>query len=273
MEGILMFRGNKNSILAIKNANKKKSEAVVKSVIGKYFSTNKDGIAKVIDGKQAQDLTIQFVETGNIRYNVDLANLRCGKVKDILKKSTVPTVFGVGYAPLKKKADKHIYKVWCNMLARCYDKQRINGRDKSYAQCVVCEGWLHYDNFESWYMNNKLNGCESFIDKDLLSPNCKIYSPSTCVMLPREINNALQRTEKNKKDISRDLPRGVQRNSKGQIFAMAHHKYLGIYNNVETAFKAYKVAKEAHLRYLAYKYKAIISNIAYNALLNYEVEQ
>lgn len=158
MEGILMFRGNENSILAIRNANKRKSKAIVNSVIGKCFPTNKDGVAKVIGGKQAQSLTIQFIDTGNIRHNIDLANLRHGKVKDILKPLTIPTVFGIGYAPLTKKADKRIYKIWCDMLARCYDKQRINGRDKSYAKCVVCEEWLHYDNFEKWYIENGLEG-------------------------------------------------------------------------------------------------------------------
>lgn len=272
MEGFLMFRGNKNSIKALKNACARKSECVLTSIMNKCFSTNHDGAALVIGGKDSHNLVVKFLETGNIRNHIRLDNLRRGKVKDVQKLTQYPTVFGIGFAPYKKVANPRIYKIWTNLLARCYCKKRTSGRDKSYAKVIICDDWLHYDRFEEWYVKNQLMEVNSFIDKDLLSHECKIYSPNTCVMLPREINNALQRTELNTKSTSLGLPVGVQRTKDGKIFSVMKHKHLGFFKNAEQAFNAYKVEKEKYLKYLAEKYKSVISATAYNALLNYSVQ-
>lgn len=265
-----MFHGNKNSIKALKDARTRRTKCILASVINKCFQTNHDGTVLVIGGENSHNLVVKFLNTGNIRNHIRLYNLKRGKVKDIQYKH--PTVFGVGFAPFKKIADPRIYKIWTNLLARCYCKKRINGRDKSYAKVAICDEWLHYDTFEEWYIKNQLKGMDSFIDKDLLSHGCKIYSPKTCVMLPREINNALQRTELNTKSISLGLPVGVQRTKDGKIFSMMKRKHLGFFKNAEQAFNAYKVEKEKYLKYLAEKYKSAISTIAYNALLNYSVQ-
>jgi hypothetical protein len=48
--------------------------------------------------------------------------------------------------------------------------------------------------------------------------------------------------------------------------------YLGVFPTEEEAFLAYKREKESFIKEVANKYKDKLSDIAYNALMNYEVE-
>ena len=73
-----------------------------------------------------------------------------------------------------------------------------------------------------------------------------------------------------------NLPIGVSLNRPGSFVAMMNlriaKKYLGTFSTTEQAFKAYKQAKEAHIKALANKYKDQIDPRAYEALMNYKVE-
>lgn len=78
---------------------------------------------------------------------------------------------------------------------------------------------------KKWFNQHYVEGFE--IDKDLLSnKNKKLYSPETCVFLPREINRFLCKTT-NKKS---QLPLGVYV-SGGSIIAIHRKKYLGVFKS------------------------------------------
>lgn len=81
--------------------------------------------------------------------------------------------YGVGTLDVKGASKTKAYKVWDCMLKRCYSKNDKNHKS-SYKDCVVCDEWLLYSNFEKWYNNNYIEGYS--IDKDLLSPGNRIYS-------------------------------------------------------------------------------------------------
>lgn len=83
------------------------------------------------------------------------------------------------------------------MKQRCYSAL-FHQRRPSYIGCVVCDEWLVFENFYYWVVNQDWKG--KHLDKDILIPNNKIYSPDTCVFVSPKLNRLL--TQKNQiKDI------------------------------------------------------------------------
>ena len=178
--------------------------------------------------------------------------------------------YGVGTLDVKGASKTKAYKVWDCMLKRCYSKNDKNHKS-SYKDCVVCDEWLLYSNFEKWYNNNYIEGYS--IDKDLLSPGNRIYSPQTCCFLPPEINtrlisHSIRKTEQ---------PIGVTVDTKQggyQVIVKQHGKSRRIgnrYDDIDSAFKAYCSAKKEYIKEIAedfYK-KGKIERKIYDALLNY----
>ena len=79
-----------------------------------------------------------------------------------------------------------VYVAWSGILMRVYyeNKRKDN---LAYADCKVCDEWLTFNNFREWYIKNHVDGYE--IDKDLLLPKNKIYSPDTCIFVPAWLNS------------------------------------------------------------------------------------
>lgn len=78
-----------------------------------------------------------------------------------------------------KRITDRCFSTWKNMLRRCYHK---TGEYKG--KVFVCEDWFRYSNYKKWYEENYKHDYE--IDKDICGG--KIYSPNTCIFLPREVN-------------------------------------------------------------------------------------
>lgn len=79
-----------------------------------------------------------------------------------------------------------VYVAWSGILMRVYyeNKRKDN---LAYADCKVYDEWLTFNNFREWYLKNHVDGYE--IDKDLLLPKNKIYSPDTCIFVPAWLNS------------------------------------------------------------------------------------
>lgn len=105
-------------------------------------------------------------------------------------------VYGVGtYSRGKFRASKNnkhtkVYRAWLNMLKRCYSEE-TQRTQPTYKGCTVCKEWLDFQNFAEWYSLNSDGDENLFIDKDLLSGDSKIYSPETCLLVTRTVNNFL----------------------------------------------------------------------------------
>lgn len=56
------------------------------------------------------------------------------------------------------------YKVWANMLQRCYNKKEQE-RYPNYAGCTVCDEWLTFSTFKSWMERQDWRG--KHLDKDI----------------------------------------------------------------------------------------------------------
>ena len=133
----------------------------------------------------------------------------------------------------------YFYK-WNNMIRRVYTNQ------KGYENVTVCKEWLVFSNFKKWMEGENWENNE--LDKDIIKPNNKIYSPETCCFVNKKINMILNYKQKT----NSVLPVGVSYHGnkfRSQCNYNGKRISLGVFSNCELAYKAYvnfkcKVIKE-----------------------------
>lgn len=186
-------------------------------------------------------------------------------------------IFGIGINDHNgnisaNKKLKKCYKVWCNMLSRCYD-DKYTKIHQTYIGCTVCEEWLSFNNFNKWFIKNNIEGYA--LDKDILFKGNKIYSPETCAFIPQEINNLFEKSNRSRGKYPIGVSYHNQRKKfKSRLMVNNKEKHLGLFVNIIDAFNAYKEAKENNIKSMAESYYSnrLISNNIYNAMLNYTVD-
>ena len=244
-----------------------------KDCVGKVCKSLNSGDFKILKYNDARNVEIQFLKTG-FETVTQLGNIRNGNVKDLY----VPSVYGVGVFGTKYPSKINgvltkEYVLWCNMLQRCYSDTYKKKRP-TYEGCEVSDNFKSYEYFYEWCQNQIGFGeCGWHLDKDLLAKGNKVYSESTCVFLPSEINTILVKcTASRGKHLI-----GVYWSKTHKAFAAMVNKnkgkseHLGFFNTEIEAFNAYKQAKEAFIKEQANKWKSQIDDRAYNALMNYTV--
>ena len=77
------------------------------------------------------------------------------------------------------------YVKWKSMLMRCYSEGYLN-KNPTYKDCLVCDEWLTFSNFKSWMETQDWEGKQ--LDKDLLFRGNRVYSPTTCLFVPKDVN-------------------------------------------------------------------------------------
>jgi len=80
------------------------------------------------------------------------------------------------------------YKTWQSMLRRAYDPKSRTSLP-TYIGVTVCEEWRSFMAFRAWMMEQDWEGKQ--LDKDILVPGNKVYSPKTCVFVTQGINKLL----------------------------------------------------------------------------------
>lgn len=165
------------------------------------------------------------------------------------------------------------YALWQSMLQRCFD-DKFKQKYQTYEGVTCSKEWLSMTAFikdVSQMEGYGLDGWE--LDKDMLLKGNKLYSKDTCCFVPHEINMLLI-----KRDNARgEWPIGVYfHKARGKFVAKLNingkQKHLGRFNSPIEAFQAYKVAKEAHIKTVAEKWKDQLDERVYQALLNYTID-
>lgn len=77
------------------------------------------------------------------------------------------------------------YRVWANMLKRCYSAN-YQKNSKTYQGCTVVPEWHVFSSFRAWMYGQDWIGLE--LDKDILLPGNKVYGPDTCVFISGRLN-------------------------------------------------------------------------------------
>ena len=78
------------------------------------------------------------------------------------------------------------YRVWESMLNRCYSA-KYQEQKPSYKGCGVTDDWLTFSEFKNWMEAQDFEGKQ--LDKDILIPGNKVYSPETCIFVTGAVNN------------------------------------------------------------------------------------
>ena len=142
------------------------------------------------------------------------------------------------------------YSRWNDMLARCYTtsyKQRF----PTYEGCCVCKEWLTFSNFKAWMEKQDWEGKE--LDKDLLVPRNKVYSPETCVFVDKRVNLFLTESSANRGGymIGVSWKKGKDRFQAVCNNGARKSKHLGYFNTELEAHKAWLAFKLEQAKILA----------------------
>ena len=244
-----------------------------KDCVGKVCKSKLSGDFKILKYNDRANVEIQFLNTG-FETVARLNHIRNGKVKD----PYAPSVCGVGVLGTRYPSNEYgvhtkEYKLWCNMLRRCYS-DIFKKKRPTYEGCGVSDNFKSYEYFYEW-CNKQVgfNNKDWQMDKDLLVKGNKVYSENTCVFIPSEINSLLINCTASRgkhligvywSETANAFVARVSRNKGGS-------EHLGLFNTEIEAFNAYKQAKENYIKEQAEKWKSQIDERAYNALMSYEV--
>lgn len=172
-------------------------------------------------------------------------------------------VFGVGindakYAVTKYDSNKRqtwmcpFYKAWKSILQRCFSR-KFQEKQPAYEGCTVCEEWLTFSIFKAWMEKQPWEG--RALDKDLLVWGNTLYSPTTCIFIPQEVNNFLTLRDSSEDNVFigvtyyKTLKKWV-----AKVSFEGKRLYLGAYPDELSAHLAYlkgkiDVAKRYQLKY------------------------
>ena len=98
------------------------------------------------------------------------------------------------YEELPKSGGKRIQKLvfkcpyyakWKDMLKRCYNKKFLE-RNQTYIGTSVCNEWWYASEFKKWMEQQDWDG--KSLDKDIIVPRSKLYSPDTCAFVLKATN-------------------------------------------------------------------------------------
>ena len=241
--------------------------------IGDIRTSRVCGDYEILTINKSDDVSIRFVDNPEHTHVVRLSHAVNGDVNDPFK----PMVAGHGYmgvgeytSILEGRQQCKEYDIWSNMLKRCYTESGTT---------TVCKEWLNYQVFAKWY-NGELNRVEEgYLVYNLIDTDATEYNPRTTTLIPTPIYMQLKRRTKYKS--IHGLPTGVthqvDRNNRptGRYSANLGIKYkrirLGTFYSVEDAARAYREAKEKHVRELAHEYKSKLTPCVFEALMRWTV--
>lgn len=88
-----------------------------------------------------------------------------------------------------------IYSMWKQMIYRCYSESYLR-RQPTYIGCEVDKDWLLLSKFRQWVETKDWKG--RHLDKDIIFPGNKIYSPETCALISQGLNKFLTLRERDR---------------------------------------------------------------------------
>jgi len=150
-------------------------------MVGRKYTNNQGNSLTVlkIDGRF---VSVKFTNTGFVK-KVQKHHLREGKAKDPYE----PTKYGIACLGNISNYPSEDYKRWENMIERCYR----GGGVGNYKDSTVCKRWLTFEFFSDDLRKMTNYGKPKMhLDKDLLVPGNKVYSPETCQLIGDNLNSS-----------------------------------------------------------------------------------
>jgi len=164
------------------------------------------------------------------------------------------------------------YRLWQGMLERCFD-EKLKQKRPTYEGVTCSKDWLSMTKFIEDVSKMKGYGLSGWeLDKDILQKGSKLYSKDNCCFVPAEVNLLLTKSDRTRGE----YPVGVNFDKatgkfRAKLNINGKRKHLGYFTTPEEAFQVYKLAKEANIKVVAHKWKHILDERVFQALMTYEV--
>ena len=132
------------------------------------------------------------------------------------------------------------YAAWTNMLERCYS-EKYQEIQPTYIGTSVCSEWLYASAFKKWMEQQDWDG--KSLDKYIIVPRSKLYSPDTCAFVLQATNNFVI-ASRGKYPIGVNLDTSTSRYKArcGNPFT-GEQEYLGYFSTQEEAHEAWRKRK------------------------------
>lgn len=243
--------------------------------VGEVYQTNSSGVFTVVRVDGWNKIYVQF-EDGYIT-RTSKQKLFKGAIRNPYSRS----VCGIGFVGEGKYSTKDSdgkpllqYRLWTSMFSRCYNENEQKREfGAPYIGCTINEEWHNFQNFAEWCVHQKGFGEPNWqLDKDILKKGNREYGPEFCRFVPRELNTAIIFASKS----GRSLPLGVRKETTEKKFRCVmsvdgKSKIIGRFYTAEAAFEYYKLKKEEQIKNKAMRYKGIVCDEIFEALMNWEV--
>ena len=179
-----------------------------------------------------------------------------------------------------KLSEKEIKNRYANMYNRCYSKA-FQESHPWYKGCTVCDEWLDPEHglgrFAKWCNENYYiveGEGTTQLDKDILIPGNKIYSPDTCIFVPKRINCMFSGSSKKNEN---GLPMGVQYSASRQQYYPVLSGLDGkniidreYFRTAEEAWYVYAQYKKDYVESVAETYRSVVPENVYEAIKNHQ---
>lgn len=155
------------------------------------------------------------------------------------------------------KPQKNLVRDYCPFYVKWTAMKRrvcaveYKTKHPTYEQATCCEEWLRFSKFKSWMEKQSWEGME--LDKDIIVPGNKLYSPETCCFIPQKLNFLFRDFSRNVANFgapmgvtyATDTPESINKKRwKAQVSSVNKPQtYLGVFDTKGQAHKVWQAAK------------------------------
>ena len=231
---------------------------------GEVYECTKGSKLIVLDYFDGDNVLIKFLDGFGHEKLTTADSIRKGLVKNPYDRA----LCGVGYVGEGPYIKGKAYTIWAGIISRCYDESQRD-RSPSYFDCLVDERWHNFQTFAEWFYTNPYYKIGWALDKDVMYYGNREYSPDKCAFIPQELNRVLVNC-RGKVDLG--ITWVEEKNDWCAKIARSGKVYnLGHFKEKSDALTTYKLAKEAHVKMLAEKWKGQIDDKIYKSLINFTI--
>ncbi len=171
-------------------------------MVGQKFKTQNCGDVVVSQYNNNKSVIVTFIATGTMLETKKEILIRSDRPR--LRDPLAKTVFGVGcigvgeHKAHTKGADTKAFSIWRAMLRRCYYRGSQH-HQPSYEGGRVAKEWHNFQTFAEWFEENyPTDGKRYQLDKDIITPGNKVYSPKACSFVTQQENLASRKFRRDK---------------------------------------------------------------------------
>lgn len=242
---------------------------------GDVFVLSSGGTCTVIAYERNSRITIRHDDSYGHTAVVEGGNIRKGNVRNPYARNVYGMgMIGVGPHKVKEGGKKTAaYALWTGIMQRGYCPA-FKADNPSYQDVSVCSEWHSFQVFAEWFSSQEMAGTKGFqLDKDLIIPRNREYSPAACSFVPSQINSLLNdcaaRRGEFLQGVCFEKDRGTYR---AKIHIRGKVVDLGRFSSEYVAYEVYRRVKEKYVREMAEEYRFLLHPSVYENLKNWTLE-